>query len=121
MDWSHQAFWLEASSVSQALRFVTERGEPGVVDAACPVVSELVTHVVRHAHAGFELSLAPADDRVLLRVRDGSPGRPPVREVAADSLDGPGLALVEVLSSEWGVADVGDGTTWVWTAFDVLR
>ena len=124
IDWSHQASWpRDPSSVSHARRFVTDRltehGETGVVDAARLVVSELVTNAVRHANAGFDLSLARVGDRVMLRVRDGAPGRPQVRHVPVDSLDGRGLALVEHVSSEWGVTDEGDGTKSVWAAFDV--
>ena len=125
-DWSHRASWpRDPASVSQARRFVTQRltehGETGVVDPARLVVSELVSNVVRHAQEGFDLSLDRVGDRILLRVRDRAPGRPQIRRVGLDSVDGRGLALVEVVSSEWGVTDEGDGSKTVWAAFAVGR
>lgn len=126
IEWSHHASWpRDPSSVSLARRYVTERltehGETALLDTARLVVSELVTNAVRHARVDFELVLARVGDRVLVRVRDTAPGRPEVRNVPVDSVDGRGLALVEMVSSDWGVTQESDGSKWVWAAFDVRR
>ena len=123
-EWSHHASWpRDPSSVSLARRFVTERltehGETAVLDAARLVVSELVTNAVRHARVDFDLELARVGDQVRVRVRDTAPGRPQVQHVPLESVDGRGLALVEMVSSAWGVTDEGDGSKWVWAAFNL--
>jgi anti-sigma regulatory factor (Ser/Thr protein kinase) len=125
-EWSHHATWPhDPSSVSKARRYVTERltehGETAVLDAARLVVSELVTNAVRHARVDFDLVLARVGDQVLVQVRDTAPGRPQVQRKSLDSVDGRGLALVEMVSSDWGVTDAGDGSKWVWAVLDLPR
>jgi anti-sigma regulatory factor (Ser/Thr protein kinase) len=122
-DWSHHAAWAgDPASVPMARRFVTDRltehGETAVLDAARLVVSELVTNVVRHARTEVVVALMRVGDRVLLRVGDTASARPRVRHVDADSDTGRGLAIVAMMSSDWGVSDDAGIGKWVWAAFD---
>jgi two-component sensor histidine kinase len=81
------------------------------------VASELATNAVRHSGFAFTVGLDVRDHDVRLWVWDSS-SSPPVR-AAGDpmSTGGRGLALVEILSSQWGVAVV-EGSKTVWATFD---
>jgi anti-sigma regulatory factor (Ser/Thr protein kinase) len=91
-------------------------GQALLVDAVA-VVGELLGNAVRHASplAGgvirleYRLSAAPSSSgsdgvRLHVRVTDGGATQIPApRAAAPDSVDGRGLAIVEALSSRWGV------------------
>ena len=122
VDWSHHASWArDPANVQLARRFVSERlaehGENDLLDAARLVVTELVTNAIRHARADVQVGLCRIDDPVLFRVHDGSPHRPRLRHTSPESDDGRGLAIVEMVTTEWGVTDESDGGTWVWACF----
>ena len=83
------------------------------------VVSELVTNAVVHAQAPVRVSLQAFEQTLLLEVEDGSQVGP-VR-VVAQFLDtgGRGLAIVNVLSRDWGVDARTQGGKSVWAEFDL--
>ena len=82
------------------------------------LTSELVTNVVAHARTHCHLGVELFPDVVRISVTDesGEPLQP--RQVAMEAESGRGLALVEMLSSSWGVVNRNAGKT-VW--FEVPR
>ncbi|MBC3844306.1 ATP-binding protein [Streptacidiphilus sp. 4-A2] len=81
---------------------------PEVIDTAMLLVSELATNALRHGQLADE----PADrlrlrlhrffGRVRVEVLDWSPSYPELRVPDDGAEDGRGLALVQLLSCEWG-------------------
>jgi anti-sigma regulatory factor (Ser/Thr protein kinase) len=80
------------------------------------LVSELATNAVRHTASTFELRISSNADRVRISVTDHGVGAPAVKHVSPTSVSGRGLALVEMLSSSWGVSPsrslAGGKTVW---------
>ena len=84
------------------------------LDTALLVVTELVTNAVLHARGPIDVTLAITDDALLVRVFDCDP-RPPVhRPVTLESTDGRGVALVAMVSEQWGAISHDEGKT-VWS------
>jgi anti-sigma regulatory factor (Ser/Thr protein kinase) len=87
------------------------------------VVSELVTNSVRHAQgADIELRARRDPDALEVEVCDPMPGfAPPKPDMARASLGegGVGLAVVDVLTDDWGVRV--DGEACVWARFETSR
>jgi anti-sigma regulatory factor (Ser/Thr protein kinase) len=85
------------------------------------VVSELVTNSVRHASgAPIELRAQRRPDALEVEVCDPMPGfTPPKPDMARASLGegGVGLAVVDVLTDDWGVRV--DGESCVWARFQL--
>jgi DNA-binding NarL/FixJ family response regulator len=112
----------EPLSASQARDAVTSALIADVNDATLDTLvlltSELVTNVVTHARSNCHLGVELFPDMVRVSVTDGS-GQPlEVRQVGEEAESGRGLALVEMLSSNWGVVNRPVGKT-VW--FEVPR
>lgn len=109
-------------SASRARRFVrqflVEHELADLSDDIELVVSELATNAMLHAQTPFRVSLHVFEHMVLLEVEDGSGNGP--FSVAAQNLDtgGRGMAIVSVLSSDWGVDRRGDDGKAVWAEFD---
>ena len=109
------------ASVATARRFVQGHlqghDQPLLVDDITLVVSELATNAVTHAGTTFTVSLAAFEDTVILQVRDGAVARP-IR-VNSHVLDaaGRGVAIVDVVSRDWGVVAHPKGSKSVWAAF----
>lgn len=79
------------------------------------VVTELVTNAVRHGAPPAALSLdCGGEAGVTVRVSDADPHAPQLRHAEPGDLGGRGIALVDVLSAEWGVDPGPDGKT-VWS------
>ena len=89
-----------------------------LLDTVQLLVSEVVTNAVIHGQTEAEVSVRLLPDRVRVEVVDR--GRDFVRRRSADdeSTSGRGTALVEALSSAWGVEDLAVGKM-VW--FEVAR
>jgi anti-sigma regulatory factor (Ser/Thr protein kinase) len=87
----------------------------GILEDAVLLVSELVTNSVIHGGPPVVVAVDCDGEALQVRVRDGSPVLPARR--AADDGDegGRGLALVDTLSSDWGVDPQPDGKH-VWFA-----
>ena len=77
------------------------------------LLSEVVTNAVRHAHGGvIRIAVTLSRGSLLAQVHDDSP-QPPHRRASGET-GGWGLALLDNLSTRWGVAlDAEDGNT-VW-------
>jgi anti-sigma regulatory factor (Ser/Thr protein kinase) len=115
-----RGFPAELRSVGDARRFV--RDAVGDVpdddrDRLLLIVSELATNALLHASTSFEVCVH--NSRPLrLDVIDGAPGLPQPRVAAPDDCSGRGLALVEALSTRWGVDQRGAGKC-VWCEVDI--
>lgn len=113
------AFAPEVGSVAAARRFVSEtvaRWDLAPLrEDALLLTSELVTNALVHAGAGPRVRMAVAGGTLEIGVEDGRPvaltSLEPRRERLTDlSADGGrGLYLVDLISSEWGVAPIGTG------------
>jgi anti-sigma regulatory factor (Ser/Thr protein kinase) len=81
------------------------------VENAVLIVSELTTNVLSHTDSqAFVCFLRDDDDRLHVEVMDQhrGPGAPWVRAARPGDEHGRGLALIQALSTAWGVADVPD-------------
>lgn len=107
----------EPRSARSARRFITDalRGEDTEQWelAAKLLVTELVTNAILHARTEITVRLALEDDGPRILVSDRSPRMPSPRSYSSDATTGRGLALVERLSSDWGIeAHEGGKTVW---------
>jgi anti-sigma regulatory factor (Ser/Thr protein kinase) len=106
------------AAVTEARTHVTAAldGVPtDVVETVALLVSELATNSVRHAAAGFTLSIERSPDRIRVAVSDDGPGSPEKRSPDPVEPSGRGLLIVEALSDVWGTAPTPDGrgkTVW---------
>lgn len=122
--WSHQATF-EASplSASRARDFVTRRLIDHrllyLVDSVRLVASELATNALVHAQTAFGVTLEASEQTVLLTVRDDSPALPNGRATKVMDLSGRGLAIVAMVSRDWGTKEDGAGSKAVWASFAV--
>jgi CheY-like chemotaxis protein len=112
----------EPRSAGQARQAVTSALITEVPDEALDTLvlltSELVTNVVAHARTTCHLGVELFPDVVRVSVSDAD-ARPLAPRDADDSAEsGRGLALLEMLSSNWGVINRATGKT-VW--FEVPR
>jgi two-component sensor histidine kinase len=123
-NWSHQATF-EASpiSASQARDFVTHHLVDHrllyLVDPVRLVASELATNALVHAQTAFSVTLSASDQTVLLTVEDNSLALPTRRAAHAMGPSGRGLAIVAIVSHDWGVSDDGAGAKAVWASFAI--
>lgn len=86
---------------------------PGLGDAACSVVTELVVNAVEHARTPMELRLGHRPGRLVVQVADHD-GRLPRRLVASEGDERHrGLTIVAALSADWGVRPTDTGKV-VW-------
>ncbi len=76
------------------------------------LISELVTNALRYGEGEIiEFRFERTSGTVLIKVDDGSPGQPYVREAGPEEESGRGMLLVSALATDWGVSP--DGTrTW---------
>jgi anti-sigma regulatory factor (Ser/Thr protein kinase) len=122
--WSHEITLApQDQSVGAARRFVRDRLDrhelPLLVADITLVASELATNALRHAGTPFTVTLTAFADNVVLAVRDGSADRPIRVDAQDDDVAGRGMAIVEVVSRDWGVVVDEDAGKSVWAAFDV--
>ena len=110
-------------SASRSRDFVrdhlAEHGLPHLIDDVQLVVSELATNAMVHARTPFKVTLHAFERTLLLEVEDGSQTGP--CRVASRVLDtgGRGIAIVQLLSHDWGVdARTGGGKS-VWAEFSL--
>ena len=107
-----------AAAVGDARRFVHEATcavhGADLVDASVLCASELVANALRHGSPPVTLALRCDElTGVELRVTDGDPRPPVLRDVDLDALGGRGMLLVDGLSDAWGVAPTEGGKA-VW-------
>lgn len=78
--------------------------DPGVVNRAELLISELVTNAVRHGGPPITLAIAcDPHSAVQVRVTDGSMTPPRARQARPQDESGRGLELMDLLSDAWGV------------------
>jgi len=83
-------------------------------EAGALLVTEVVTNAVRYGRAPVSLQVeCCASEGMRIRVSDAEPAVPVVRAVGTDAEGGRGMALVDLLSREWGVWPQ-DGGNAVW-------
>lgn len=81
-----------------------------VFDEAELLVSELATNAVRHGCPPITLCIECNDpDGLEVCVSDGAIQSPTVREFTNEAESGRGMALVDILSDDWGVDICGAG------------
>ncbi len=122
--WSSDT-WLVAqpSSVPSARHFVRfqlcEHLLSHLTDDVELVASELATNAVLHARTAFRVTLKRSGQTLRLEVEDGSRAEP-VRVVAQvfDETGGRGMAIVRLLTRDWGVDRHAGGGKSVWAEFD---
>ena len=84
-------------------------------DGARLLVSELVTNAVRHGAPPIEIAVQCVGSQALqISVSDGSTLRPAQREAALHDEGGRGMALVDLISDDWGIDDRGAAGKAVW-------
>jgi anti-sigma regulatory factor (Ser/Thr protein kinase) len=109
-------------SASQARSFVRRHlaghGLAHLSDDVEVIVSELATNAIRHSQTPFTVSLQAFERTLLLEVEDGSSAWR-ARVAPAHVLDthGRGLAIVDLLCRDWGMAPLPDGGKSVWAEF----
>lgn len=103
----------DRKSAGEARRFVeeclAEWGATECTDAALLLVSEVVTNAVVHANSEADLRVCHVGSRVRIEVVDSSSAAPQVKEAEEEATGGRGMALVEVLSLDWGIDQVHGG------------
>lgn len=103
---SARKFPHDPQAVRAARRFAVDELDgypPEVLDVVELLVSELAGNCVRHTDSGFEVEISAERRRVRVSVSDRGRGTPVVQHVDSSAVAGRGLALVEALSSSWGV------------------
>ena len=81
-------------------------------DAACLVLSELVTNAVHHAGTAVTVTVRRRTTGLRLEVTDSAPTRGPVvRDPDASDEHGRGLILLDTLASSWGSIAAGSSKT----------
>ncbi len=103
---------MESTSASAARAFARRSGctvhALEMLDDALLLISELVTNSVLHGGPPIVLAIECTDDRLHVRVRDGSATLPTPRVATDTEENGRGLSLVDLLTDTWGVEPVAD-------------
>lgn len=90
-----------------------ELGHDGASDVLALLVSEVATNAVVHGAGEVQVRVLLVADRLRVEVSDEAEGVPTPRRSDLEAEGGRGLALVEALSTSWGVAASATGKT-VW-------
>jgi anti-sigma regulatory factor (Ser/Thr protein kinase) len=81
-----------------------------VIDAAQLLVSELVTNALQHGRPPITLQVSCIEQQGLrVDVIDSNPDLPVMRDHDVDVAHGRGIALVDMLSDDWGVQPADPG------------
>ncbi|MBW3615295.1 MAG: response regulator [Actinobacteria bacterium] len=112
----------DLQSAGAARRFVNETLAAWdcheLLDTATLLVSELVTNAVVHAHSAVELAIHLRPAKVRVEVIDSADAVIHRRDAAEEAQSGRGMALIEALSTAWGIDTLLSGKS-VW--FEVAR
>ena len=105
IDSAETVFPAVPASVSAARRFTRaalQRHDidPGIIDTAILLVSELVTNAIVHASSTIRLRVGVGSD-IRVEVRDASDDAPVAEVADADHESGRGLAIVTTLAESW--------------------
>ncbi|MGQ0465130.1 MAG: ATP-binding protein [Sporichthyaceae bacterium] len=116
----------DARAPGHARRFLAEALCPvhatRVLDEAQLLVSELVGNAVRHGLPPVEVDVrCDGGDVLEVRVRDSLVAQPKLKHVELDSENGRGIALVDLLSDQWGTEPEENGkVVWFRLRLDVV-
>ena len=109
-------------AVREGRRFVHRRamelGAGDLADDAALVAAELLANAVQHGEPPVLVCARGDGESLSVEIRDASPRSPVIPALSTSNMTGRGLALVDALSSEWGVRREPDGGKTVWS---VLR
>lgn len=103
---SNRKFPNDPQAVRAARRFAIDELSgyaPELLDVVELLVSELAGNSVRHTDSSFDVEVSRDRRRIRVAVSDRGAGKPAVQHVDTNAVAGRGLALVETLSSSWGV------------------
>jgi anti-sigma regulatory factor (Ser/Thr protein kinase) len=102
---STQTFEPEPLTVPAARNFVAAALQAWGQDVgdAPLLVSELATNAVLHARSEFTVTMELFESYLRVEVSDGNSRPPVLAHVPHDAYSGRGMALVDALSSSWGV------------------
>jgi serine/threonine-protein kinase RsbW len=103
---SNRKFPNDPQAVRAARRFAINELSgytPELLDVVELLVSELAGNCVRHTDSSFDVEVSRDRRRIRVAVSDRGAGKPAVQHVDTSAVAGRGLALVETLSSSWGV------------------
>jgi anti-sigma regulatory factor (Ser/Thr protein kinase) len=103
---SNRKFPNDPQAVRAARKFAIDELSgyaPELLDVVELLVSELAGNCVRHTDSGFDVEVSRDRRRIRVAVSDRGAGKPAVQHVDTSAVAGRGLALVETLSSSWGV------------------
>lgn len=109
---------MDAAASRRARAFLDQAHCPAhgacVLQRARLLLSEVVTNAVRHGSPPITTELeCRGTEGIHVRVSEAAPGAPVVRHVDIESTGGRGMALVDLLSSQWGV-EPGQAGKAVW-------
>lgn len=84
-------------------KLCSEAGLPyELCDTAVLLTSETVTNSFRHGRGGARLAVTAAGDSLLVEVGDDEPRTPRPRRSDPEALNGRGLAIMDLLATDWG-------------------
>jgi serine/threonine-protein kinase RsbW len=104
------------------VRTAAARGAVGMTNQVLELLSsELLANAVLHGptQTGVGLQLVVSDDVARVSVSDGAETSPVVMRTDPSALSGRGMAIVEAMSSRWGVEVHEDGGKTVWFELDL--
>lgn len=104
------------------VRTAAARGAVGMTNQVLELLSsELLANAVLHgpAQTGVGVQLVVTDDVARVSVSDGEESSPVVMHTDPSALSGRGMAIVEAMSSRWGVEVHEDGGKTVWFELDL--
>jgi hypothetical protein len=121
-DWLYEVdLEPDAVSASRARDFVrchlAEQQLWYLADDIGLAVSELAANAVKHARTPFTVSLQDGHESVLVTVCDKSPELAHCVNAHVMDTSGRGLAIVDLLSCDWGVITASDASKSVWASF----
>jgi anti-sigma regulatory factor (Ser/Thr protein kinase) len=112
-----RTFAADLRSVGDARKFLREVMAQWETDdydmTAAQVLTELATNAALHARSDYTVHLRLDPESLLVEVTDSSPAWPQQRHYGRDATTGRGIAMVEALSTVWGVQASPTGKT-VW-------
>lgn len=104
------------------VRTAAERGITGMANQVLELLSsELLANAVLHgpAEGAIGVQLRQTEVAVRVSVSDGNQRSPVVMHNELDSANGRGMAIVEAMSSRWGIETHEDGGKTVWYELDL--
>lgn len=117
----------DRTAVPAARRFALEalQGQghsQETMDTVELMVSELATNCIRHTNSDFEIAIELGPGTVRVTASDDGSGEPVMQQASPADASGRGLAIVNMLSSSWGIEHRASGpgkTVWFTLTADV--